>query len=524
MSTAVNESGPAETSPAARRKVLKALSGLLLALFVSTLSSTVVSSALPKIIGAVHGSQTQYTWVVTATLLTTTATTPIWGKLADLFSKKTLVQVSIAVFVLGAVASGVSQTAGQLIASRALQGVGVGGVQALVQITLAAMIPPRERGRYSGYLSSVTATSTIGGPLLGGVIVDTSWLGWRWCFFIGVPIAAVALFLLQRTLNLPVLRRENVKIDYLGATLIASGVSVLLVWVSFVDNSFGWASWQTAAMVAGGLGLIGAAVWVESRAAEPVVPLTIVKQRTTALAIVGSLAVGTAMFGAAVFLSQYFQLSRGHSPTEAGLLTIPMMAGILIASTVAGRLISRTGKIKPFIITGAVLLTVGFAVLGTIDSRTPMLLLGVAMLCVGMGVGMTLQNLVLVVQNTVPLKDIGAASSTVSFFRSLGGTIGVSVLGAVLARHVQDQIAHGLASAGLRTSGATTDIAAQPAAVQEIIRVAYGDATAQIFLLSAAAAVLAVVAAILLKPVSLRSSLDLTEKSGGAATVAAEAG
>ncbi|MEV0486895.1 MFS transporter [Streptomyces sp. NPDC050508] len=524
MSTAVNESSPSDTSPAARRKVLKALSGLLLALFVSTLSSTVVSSALPKIIGAVHGSQTQYTWVVTATLLTTTATTPIWGKLADLFSKKTLVQVSIAVFVLGAVASGTSQTAGQLIASRALQGVGVGGVQALVQITLAAMIPPRERGRYSGYLSSVTATSTIGGPLLGGVIVDTSWLGWRWCFFIGVPIAAVALFMLQRTLNLPVLRRENVRIDYLGATLIASGVSVLLVWVSFVDNSFGWASWQTAVMVAGGLLLIGAAVWVESRAAEPVVPLHIVRRRTTALAIVGSLSVGTAMFGAAVFLSQYFQLSRGHSPTEAGLLTIPMMAGILIASTVAGRLISRTGKIKPFIITGAVLLTVGFAVLGTIDSRTPMPLLGVAMLCVGMGVGMTLQNLVLVVQNTVPLKDIGAASSTVSFFRSLGGTIGVSVLGAVLARHVQDQIAHGLASAGLRTTGTASDVSAQPAAVQEIIRVAYGDATAQIFLLSAAAALLAVIAAILLKPVSLRSSLDLTEKSGGAATVAADAG
>ncbi|MFE2420716.1 MFS transporter [Streptomyces hokutonensis] len=519
MSTAVNGASPTETSPAARRKVLKALSGLLLALFVSTLSSTVVSSALPKIIGAVHGSQTQYTWVVTATLLTTTATTPIWGKLADLFSKKILVQASIAVFVLGAVASGISQTAGQLIASRALQGVGVGGVQALVQISLAAMIPPRERGRYSGYLSSVTATSTIGGPLLGGVIVDTSWLGWRWCFFIGVPIAVVSLFLLQRTLNLPVIRRENVKIDYLGATLIAAGVSVLLVWVSFVDNSFGWGSWQTGAMVGGGLALIAVAVRVESRAAEPVVPLDIVRQRTTALAIVGSLAVGTAMFGAAVFLSQYFQLSRGHSPTEAGLLTIPMMAGILVASTVAGRLISSTGKIKPFIITGAALLTVGFAGLGALDSRTPILLLSVEMLCVGMGVGMTLQNLVLVVQNTVPLKDIGAASSTVSFFRSLGGTIGVSVLGAVLARSVQDQIAHGLADAGLRSTATGSDAIA----VRDIVRAAYGDATAQIFLLSAGAALLAVIAAILLKPVSLRSSLDLTDKSGEAA-VPAEAG
>jgi EmrB/QacA subfamily drug resistance transporter len=482
----------------------------MLALFVSTFSSTIVSSALPKIIGAVHGSQTQYTWVVTASLLTTTATTPIWGKLADLFSKKVLVQVAIAIFILSALASGISQTATQLIAARAVQGIAVGGVQALVQISLAAMIPPRERGRYSGYISSVTATSTIGGPLLGGVIVDTSWLGWRWCFFIGIPIAVAALLLLQRTLNLAVIRRENVKIDYLGATLISAGVSVLLIWVSFVDNSFAWASWQTAAMVSGGLVLLLAAVWVEWRAAEPVVPLAIVRQRTTALAIVGSLAVGTAMFGASVFLSQYFQLSRGHSPTEAGLLTIPMMVGILIASTVAGRLISRTGKIKPFVITGAVLLTAGCAGLGTIDYRTPMLFLSVSMLCVGMGVGMTLQNLVLMVQNTVQLKDVGAASSTVTFFRSLGGTIGVSVLGAVLARHVQDQIAKGLASAGL--SG-VSDSTTQSPAMRQIVRVAYGDATAQVFLLSAVAAAFALIAAVLLQPVRLRSSLDLAEKT-----------
>jgi EmrB/QacA subfamily drug resistance transporter len=521
MSTAVSEPSPTDTSPASRRQVLKALSGLLLALFVSTLSSTVVSSALPKIIGAVHGSQTQYTWVVTATLLATTATTPVWGKLADLFSKRLLVQAAIGVFVLGSVACGISQTAGQLIAARALQGVGVGGAQALVQITIAAMIPPRERGRYTGYLSTVTATSTIGGPLLGGVIVDTSWLGWRWCFFIGIPVAAVALFMLQRTLNLPVLRRENVKIDYLGAALIAAGVSVLLIWVSFVDNSFAWGSWQTAAMVSGGLALICVAVWVESRVPEPVVPLAIVKQRTTALAILGCLSVGTALFGASVFLSQYFQLSRGSTPTEAGLKTIPMMAGIVLASNVAGRFITRTGKIKPFVVLGSCLLTAGFAGLGTIDNKTPMAFLAVAMLCVGMGVGMTLQNFVLAVQNSVPLKDIGAASSTVTFFRSLGGTVGVSVLGAVLARQVQDQVARDMASAGLSVGAGGTGGAESPA-VREIVQVAYGDATGHIFLLSAAAAALAVVAAVLLKPVRLRSSLDLSDEPEGAASRPAE--
>lgn len=508
----MNESEPIEPSPESRRQVLKVLSGLLLALFVSTLSSTVVSSALPKIIGSVHGTQTQYTWVVTATLLTTTATTPIWGKLADLFSKKALLQAAIAVFVVGTVASGISQTGGELIAARAVQGIGVGGVQSLVQIAIAAIIPPRERGRYSAYLSGTTSTSTIGGPLLGGIIVDTSWLGWRWCFFIALPLAAVAFLLLQRTLNLPVLRRENVKIDYLGATLIAAGVSVLLIWVSFVDGSFAWASWQTAALLSGGLALIAGALWVETRAAEPIVPLSIVKKRTTALAIVGSLAVGTAMFGASVFLSQYFQLSRGRTPTQAGLLTIPMMAGILIASIVGGRMLSRSGNVKPYLVTGAVLLTVGSAGLGTIDHETPMVLLGVWMLCVGSGVGLTLQNFVLAVQNTVQLKDVGSASSTVTFFRSLGGTVGVAVLGAVLARQVDAKVATGFADAGIsdRTS---------PAA-QEIISVAYGDATAHIFLLSAGAAVLAILAAALLKPVNLRSTLDLPEKPGATADAA----
>ena len=478
------------------RQVLVALSGLLLALFVANLSTTVVSTGLPQIIGALRGSQTQFTWVVTATLLATTASTPIWGKLADLFSKKVLVQTAVAAFVLGSVAAGLSQTAGQLIAARAVQGIGVGGVQAMVQIALAAMIPPRARGKYNGYLSGVTATSTIGGPLLGGVLVDTSWLGWRWCFLIGLPFAAVAVVLFQRTLRLPTIRRD-VKIDYLGATLIAAGVSVLLIWISFVDNAFAWASWQTAVMVGAGLVLLTVATWVETRAAEPIVPLRIVRQRTTALAILGGLAAGLGIFSSSVFLSQYFQVSRDYTATVAGLLTIPMVVGTLASSIVGGRLMSRTGKIKPFLLTGAVFLTIGFAGLATIDKDSPLVFLGVAMLFAGLGSGMTMQNFVLVVQNAVPLKDIGAASATVSFFRSLGGTIGVTVLGAVLARQV----------AG---AGGT--------------RAAYGDATGHIFLICAAVAVVAVVAALLLKPVSLRTSLDVPDATEPVSSPAGRAG
>jgi EmrB/QacA subfamily drug resistance transporter len=496
------------------RQIMEALSGLLLVLFVAMASSTIVSTALPTIIGALDGSQTQYTWVVTATLLTATASTPIWGKLSDLYSKKLLVQVAIVVFVLGSIVAGFSQSAGQLIAARAFQGLGMGGVQALVQVAIAAMIPPRERGRYNGYLGGVMALATVGGPLLGGLIVDSD-LGWRWCFFIGAPIAVIALVVLQKTLNLAVIRRANVKIDYLGASLIAAGVSLLLVWVSFVDNSFGWLSWQSYLMVGISLVLLAAAVRVESKVAEPVVPLDIVRRRNTALAILASLSVGMAMFGGAVFLGQYFQIGRGYSPTEAGLLTIPMMGGILISSTISGRLISQYGKIKPYILAGTILLVLGFTGLSFLDHATPLWYVGASMFLVGAGVGMSMQNLVLTVQNTVSLSDIGAASSTVAFFRSLGGTIGVSVLGAVLARRVTDSITSDLANAGISggsSSGgsvSTLNLAGLPDAVQHIVRAAYGDATGHIFLISAAVALVGVVAAAFLKPTELRTTVDL---------------
>jgi EmrB/QacA subfamily drug resistance transporter len=495
-----------------RRQVLESLSGLLLVLFVAMISSTVVSIALPQIVGSLNGSQTQYTWVITATLLTTTASTPIWGKLADLFNKKTLVQIAIVIFVASSMAAGFAQNTEQIIAARAFQGIGGGGLQALVQVVIAAIIPPRERGKYNGYLGAVMAVATVGGPLLGGLIVDVPWLGWRWCFFVGVPIAVVAFIVLQKTLHLETIRRKDVHVDYAGAALIAVGVSVLLIWVSFVGNSFDWISWQSAAMVGGGLVTLLVAVWVESRVREPVVPLHIVRTRTTALAIIGSLAVGIAMFGGAVFLGQYFQVGRGYTPTHAGLLTIPLMAGVLVASTVSGQLISRTGVIKPYIVTGAVMLVIGFLGLGMIDHDTSLVFVSAAMVLVGIGVGMTMQNLVLAVQNSVPLSDLGAASGSVTFFRSLGGTIGVSVLGAVLANRVTADLTTALGGHSLTSGGGKTsalNLAALPPEVQQIVRQVYGDATAHIFIISAGAAAVGVIAALLLKPITLRTTLDL---------------
>ncbi|NJP96770.1 MFS transporter [Nonomuraea sp. FMUSA5-5] len=497
------------------RQILEALSGLLLVLFVAMLSGTIVSVALPQIIGALDGTQSQYTWVVTASLLASTASTPIWGKLADLFNKKLLLQIAIVIFMLSSLACGFAQNTGQLIAFRALQGLGMGALQILAQVVIAAMISPKERGRYNGYLGAVMAVATVGGPLLGGLIADTSWLGWRWCFFIAVPFTIAAFALLAKTLHIPTVRRADVSIDYWGATLIAAGVSILLIWVTFVGNDFDWLSWQTAALAGGGVVLLALATWVESVVKEPVVPLHVIRRRTPALAILASLAVGMAMFGGSVFLGQYFQIGRGFSPTEAGLLTIPMMAGVLLSSTISGRMVSNTGKTKPYILVGLVVLLAGFGGLATIDHQTSLVLISLYMLAVGIGVGMSMQNLVLVIQNTVPLSEIGAASGAVTFFRSLGGTVGVSVLGAVLADQVATSIVEGLAKAGIpvggdaAAAGGSLNIAALPEPIKEIVRAAYGDATGHIFLISAAIAVVGLIAAAFLKPAKLRDSLDL---------------
>jgi EmrB/QacA subfamily drug resistance transporter len=493
------------------REILSALSGMLLAMFVAFLSSTVVSNALPTIITDLRGTQSQYTWVVTATLLASTASTPIWGKLSDLFSKKLLIQLAIVVFIVGSMLAGLSQSVETLIAWRVLQGLGLGGLQALVQIAMAAMISPRERGRYSGLLGGVMAVATVGGPLLGGLLVDTSWLGWRWCFYVGVPFAAVALVLLQRTLHLPVIKRR-VHIDYLGAALLTAGVSALLIWVTLAGDTFAWASLETALFVGGGVLALVAFVVTEMRATEPIVPLRLFRDRTTTLAIIASVAVGVAMFGASVFLGQYLQISRGYSPTAAGLLTIPMVAGLLLSSTVSGILITRTGRWKAYLVVGAILVVLGFGLLSTIDHETDMVLFGGFLFVLGVGIGMTMQNLVLAVQNTVAASDLGAASSAVAFFRSLGGTIGVSVLGAVLSSHVGDLIRQGLsaipgAAEAAASSGAVglADFNDAPPAIRTLIRVSYGDATGRIFLISAVMAVVALVAIAFIREVALRT-------------------
>ncbi len=439
-----------QTGAMSHREVLEALSGLLLAMFVAMLSSTVVSNALPVIVADLDGSQTGYTWVVVATLLTMTATTPIWGKLSDLFSKKILVQTALVIFSIGSLVAGFAPSMEVLIGARAVQGLGVGGLTALVQVVIASMVSPRERGRYSGYIGATFALATVSGPLVGGLLVDT--VGWRWCFYVGLPVALLAFVVLQKTLKLPVVKRE-VHIDYLGATLLVGGVSVLLVWVSLAGNQFGWTSGTSALLVAVGVVVLAVAVYVETKVArEPVIPMRLFRDRTTSLATTASVLIGVAMFGSTVYLSQYFQLSRGMSPTEAGLMSITMVGGLLVSSIVSGRRISDTGRWKRYLVAGMVGVIVGLSLLAMIDESTPLVQVGASMAVLGLGLGATMQNLVLAVQNNTAQSDMGAASSVVAFFRSMGGSVGVSALGAVLSHQVADTVSRGLAAMGLSPS------------------------------------------------------------------------
>ncbi|KGN34834.1 DSBA oxidoreductase [Knoellia sinensis KCTC 19936] len=490
------------------REVLEVLIGLLSMLFVAMVSSTIVSTALPTIIGDLGGSQTSYTWVVTTTLLALTVTSPIWSKLSDLFDKKLLVQISGVLFLLGALAAGFSQNVPQLLAARGLQGVGVGGLMALSQAIIGSIIPPRERGRYTGYMAATMAVATVSGPLMGGLLVDS--VGWRWCFWAAVPISLVGLGMLQRFLHLEHHRRDA-RIDWWGAILISLAASLPLIWVSFAGDRYDWISAETAAFLVPSALAVVALVLVERRHPEPLIPGRILFERTTSLAIIGSIAVGIAQFGTSVFLSQFFQVAQGFSPTDAGLLMLPLILGSMIGATASGMLITRTGVWKPYMLVGTVILIVGLGLMGFTDHTTPIWHLSAYMILMGLGQGTLMQNLVLVVQNTVDVRDIGTASGVVSFFRSLGGTVGMAVLGAILATRVSDHIATGLQAKGLPVpadgGGSNLDLDSLPAPVLEIVRHAYGDSTGYIFVIAAAVTVVTLIAVALMPPTELRTTV-----------------
>ena len=541
MSNPSPDAAPGSSKPAmTHRQVLEALSGLILGMFVSMLASTVVSTSLPVIIHDLDGDQAAFTWVITATLLTTAISTPIWGKLADLTNRKVLYQLSIVIFVLATAAAGFSQDPGMLIAFRAVQGIGAGGLAALSQVLMADIISPRERGRYMGLFGAVMALATVGGPLLGGLITD-AW-GWRWNFFVALPVAVAALIIVQKTLHISPIARRKVSIDYLGIVLLSIAAGLLLIWISLAGDSFEWWSTETILMVGGAIVATALFIIVELRSKEPLVPLSLFRNRTFTLSVIASIATGIAMFGASVFLSQYMQLARGASPTEAGLMTIPMIAGLLIASMGVGALITRYGHWKPYLIIGALSLIAGSYLLSTIHYDTNFVLVSVYMFLLGAGVGMTMQNLVLVVQNTAKPTEIGVASSGVAFFRSLGGTVGVSIMGAALASAVtglftdrKDDVATAIMSLGDKAqhwmevlqSGTLPRVSEMPEVLRVVVEDIYAQGIAQSFLIAVPFAVISLIAIVFLpnKPLTrMTTSQRLEAGEADLATVSVPQG
>ncbi|MGO2804974.1 MFS transporter [Glutamicibacter arilaitensis] len=511
------------TAPVAKpkmthREILTALTGILMGMFVSILASTVVSSSLPVIVSDLNGSQTAFTWVVTATLLATTISTPIWGKLADLGNRKLLLQIALGIFVLASAAAGFSQNTSFLIAMRVIQGLAGGGVGALAQIVMADFLSPRERGKYMGLFGAVMAVGTVGGPLIGGFVTDA--INWRWNFFIALPFAVAAVILIQRTLHLPAIPKRKVKIDYWGILLLSAGVSLLLIWMSLGGSQFEWASMTSYLMISGAVVMLALFVVVEAKSSEPLLSLGLFKNRTFTYAVIASLAVGVSMFGTSVFLSQYMIMARGASATMAGLMTSPLMGGLLVISTIGGAMISRTGKWKALVVTGSVLIVIGLFLLGTIHYDTNYALVATYMFILGAGMGLVMQNMVLVVQNSVHVKELGVASSAVNFFRTLGGTAGTAGLGAVLAATVpnmiadrQSDLAAALATIGDQAkeltaalgSGTLPSVATMPEPVRVIFESIYGDAVPSLFTLAAPLSLIVVIAVCLIPNQSLKT-------------------
>lgn len=503
----MTSSAPDLIQKRSHREILVALSGLIMGMFVAVLSSTVVATSLPRIIGDLGGDQTAYTWVITASLLATAVSTPIWGKLSDLLDRKLLLQLALTLFVVGTVIAGFSVNTTMLIALRVVQGIGAGGLMSLVFVAVALIISPRERGKYMGYVGGIMAVATIGGPLIGGVLTDA--FGWRSNFFIGVPFAIAAIIIIQKTLHLPRSTRGRVQIDYLGAVLLTLGVSLLLVWVSLGGNQFEWNSMASYLMVGGSIVALLAFIFTEFKVAEPIVPMTLFKNRTFTLAVIASIAVGVAMFASSVFLAQYFQLARGANPTQSGLMTIPMVAGQMLASIIIGQLISRIGKWKGWMITGAVLVLAGVSLLSTLRYDTDFFFVSAYMIVLGAGLGMVMQNLTLVVQNDTPIEQLGAASANVNFFRSVAGAIGVTVMGSILASQVTSHITSSLSTftpttadevdalKGLAT-GSVPNVAELPGTIRVLIESAYGNGIADAFLVAIPLAVMSLIAIIFL--------------------------
>jgi EmrB/QacA subfamily drug resistance transporter len=490
------------------RQIMIILPGLLLAMMLAMLDQLIVGTALPRIVGDLGGIS-HLSWVVTAYVLASTVTTPFYGKLGDMYGRKKLFIFAITVFLIGSAASGFSQSMAELIAFRAIQGLGAGGLMVGAMATLGEIVPPRERGKYMSYFMVVMMFATVGGPLLGGWITQA--ISWRWIFFINLPVGGAALFYLIFVMNLPKRRVEH-RVDYAGGILLGVAATVIILVATWGGTEYAWGSWQVLAMIALAVLAIIGFIRVEQRAEEPMLPLHLFKVRNFTLSMSMTFFLGLGLFGVLTFIPLYQQTVQGASPTVSGLLLTPMMVGSMVTSVIAGQLVTKTGKYKMLPIIGGLIMTVGMYLLSRVGAHTTRTSSALDMAVLGLGMGLMMQLVSLISQNAVELKDMGVASSGRMFFQQIGGSLGTAAFGALFARKLAEA---GSGAGKLPISGSSFDpatVMSLPAAEREVVFAAIAHGVQSVFIWGVPAGLLVFLFAVFIKEVPLRGRNSGEEK------------
>ncbi len=507
------------------REIMVILGGLMTGLLLAALDQTIVSTALKSIVEDFNGLN-HYTWVVTAYLLTSTASTPLYGKISDIYGRRIVFQFAIVTFLIGSFLAGASQNMTQLIATRALQGLGAGGLMALTFVIIGDIVPPRERGRYQGYFGAVWGLSSVAGPLLGGFFSDHATIlgitGWRWIFYINLPFGIAALLITSAVLHIPKVKRDH-KIDYLGALLMVAGTVSILLTVSIYGPEHGWLDPRTIGYFIAGLALVILFIYWESKAQEPILPLDLFKNHTFTLTSILGAVIGAGMFGAIVMLPLYLQVVKGASATEAGLKLIPLMLGIVSTSIYSGKAISKSGKYKKFPVMGTTLMTIGILLMVTLTRETPFWQLSIFAILVGAGLGLSMQTIVIALQNSVDFKDMGVATSSNTFFRSLGSVFGTALFGSILTNRVAHYLQSGFTELAATNPAAVSGFDPEklkqlssntavlkdlPVLVQNTALDAFVNSFHVVFLAAAPVTALGIIFALMLREAPLRTNKD----------------